>query len=387
MMRVINILALGNFASALTFRCLDPVLPQIAQDTGVDVHAAASLLTAFALPYALIQPTLGAAGDLFGKTRIMRLCLILLCISCAAGAFAPSFEMLFVARVAMGAAAGGIFPLTLALAGDLVPIADRQAAVGRLIATTVSGTLLGSLLGGVIADAIDWRAILIAMAGLIVIVTVTIFIALRPLKLAARHRTSLAGLIKGYGEIFRNPQTWIVYPTVFFEGMCVHGLFSFVAAILAGSGETRASIAGLVIAAFAVGGLTYSLSVRWILDLVRVNPLMLICALIVAATLVLAGLNPHWTLQLAIYFIMGVAFYALHGSLQIFGSELAPSARGSAIALFASSLFLGQAAGPFFYGPGLDHFGVLATLVLAALIIAALGVLVAARLHHRESAL
>ncbi len=45
------------------------------------------------------------------------------------------------------------------------------------------------------------------------------------------------------------------YVAVFVEGCCVLGLFPFIAAFLFELGETSLSIAGLVIAGFAVGGL------------------------------------------------------------------------------------------------------------------------------------
>ena len=49
---------------------------------------------------------------------------------------------------------------------------------------------------------------------------------------------------------------------VFVEGCCVLGLFPFIAAFLFELGETSLSIAGLVIAGFAVGGLFYTLRFR-----------------------------------------------------------------------------------------------------------------------------
>ena len=41
-------------------------------------------------------------------------------------------------------------------------------------------------------------------------------------------------------------------------------------------------------------------------------------------------------------FVAGISFYMLHNSLQTEATELAPSARGSAVALFACGFFIGQ---------------------------------------------
>ena len=52
-------------------------------------------------------------------------------------------------RIATGVAAGGIFPVALAVAGDLVPIHQRQVAISRLLAAGMLGNLLGIPMAGI----------------------------------------------------------------------------------------------------------------------------------------------------------------------------------------------------------------------------------------------
>ena len=58
--RVLNLMAFVIFATTLFMRSVDPVIPQIAQGLNVTPTTAALLSTGFTLPYALIQPVLGA---------------------------------------------------------------------------------------------------------------------------------------------------------------------------------------------------------------------------------------------------------------------------------------------------------------------------------------
>ena len=67
----LNIVTLATFSAALSGRALDPVLPHVADDFGVTIAAAASFSAVFAFTFAVIQPLIGAAADLFGKTRLM----------------------------------------------------------------------------------------------------------------------------------------------------------------------------------------------------------------------------------------------------------------------------------------------------------------------------
>ena len=54
--RLIVILAVAGFASTFAGRSVEPLVGVLARDLGSDPHRAALLSTAFALPYALIQP-------------------------------------------------------------------------------------------------------------------------------------------------------------------------------------------------------------------------------------------------------------------------------------------------------------------------------------------
>ena len=61
----------ASFAAALSARALDPVLPHIAEDFNVSIATAAGFVAVFAFTFSIIQPLIGAAADLFGKTRLM----------------------------------------------------------------------------------------------------------------------------------------------------------------------------------------------------------------------------------------------------------------------------------------------------------------------------
>ena len=141
------------FAQTLFTRAVDPVIPMIAADLAIDVKTAAALLSsAYTFPYALVQPALGVTADFFGKTRLMNLCLLVVAVAALVCAVATSFSLLVAMRVAAGLVAGGVFPVAMALVGDLVPINQRQVAIGRLLAVGLTGNLLGSSIAGVIGD-------------------------------------------------------------------------------------------------------------------------------------------------------------------------------------------------------------------------------------------
>jgi predicted MFS family arabinose efflux permease len=286
--------------------------------------------------------------------------------------------------VLVGIAAGGTFPIAFGLTGDLVPTAQRQVALSRVLAGAMTGNLLGASAAGVIGDFLGWRGVLGVLGAIMVVASVAVMIGFRRGGVASPQRgVSFASLKEGYRTILHNPNARVCFTAVFIEGLCVFGLFPFVAAFLFELGETRASIPGVVIAAFAVGGLFYSMSVSRLLPRFGVNRLMIGGAAVVALQFVIIALGPRWEIQAISFLIMGWGFYSLHGSLQVFSTDLAPEARASAMSLHAFCFFMGQAVGPIIYGFSLVHAGKQATLTLSAIAILVLGI-VAARLLNQE---
>jgi predicted MFS family arabinose efflux permease len=126
----LNIITLATFAASLSARALDPVLPHVAGDFGVSIATAAGFSAVFAFTFAIVQPVLGAAADMFGKARLMVVCLVLLGLASILGAMATSFPMLFATRILAGIGSGGVFPVALSLTSDLVGPDKRQIAIG-----------------------------------------------------------------------------------------------------------------------------------------------------------------------------------------------------------------------------------------------------------------
>src|SRR5215472_14122421 len=77
MQYLLPIIAMGNFAAGLTSRAIDPLLPQISHELGISIPTAATLAASTAIAFAFVQLPLGAVADLFGKPRLILICLAL----------------------------------------------------------------------------------------------------------------------------------------------------------------------------------------------------------------------------------------------------------------------------------------------------------------------
>jgi predicted MFS family arabinose efflux permease len=379
----INIIALANFAASLSARALDPVLPHVADDFGISIAAAASFSAVFAFTFAVIQPVLGAAADMFGKARLMIVCLVLLGAANILGALSTSFPLLFASRILAGIGSGGVFPVALSLTSDLVAPAKRQVAIGRTLAGSMTGNLLGASFSGIIGDFLGWRGVLGVLGVLVIVASVAVAAGFRGAALAHPPKTNLSALRHGYRTIFSNPNA-LCYAAVFVEGCCVLGLFPYLASFLFELGETSLSIAGIVIAGFALGGLFYTLTVSHFLPRLGVKGMMIVGGSMVGLQLAVIGFGPSWKVQAISLLFMGWGFYTIHGCLQVFASELSVEARATAMSLHSFFFFMGQTVGPIAYGFGIQNVGKLPTLLTSAAIMVALGFACAQLLRQKR---
>jgi len=384
--RELAVIALLVFVTSLFTRSVDPVIPQIADGLVVNVSTAALLSTAFALPYAIVQPVLGALADMMSKTRLMSICLVLLVLSAVVSATAPNFTVLAISRIVAGIASGGIFPTSLALAGDRIPMAQRQVAIGRLLAATMTGNLLGASLAGVVGDLAGWRAVFVVVGSMGALCIVAVVIGFRSSPPETTKGFDLSTLGPNYRAIFGNPLAKYCFGAVFIESLVVFGIFPHMAALLHEAGESRASIAGIVLAGFGIGAVVYTFCVSTLLSLLGERKMMIGGGLIMAAFCLILTWRLPWPLEFANFAMLGFGFYWLHGCIQVYATELAPSARGSTMALHSASFFLGQAVGPVVYGIGFARVGTTPMLVAGAIIIAAVGYICASRLHRQKPA-
>ena len=371
--RVLNLMAFMVFAQSLFMRSVDPVIPQIALNLNVAPTTAALLSTAFTLPYALVQPLLGALADVFSKARLIAICMVTGGLTAIICGLVDNFETLMGLRILAGMSSGGTFPIVFALVGDRVPVNERQVAFGKLLFAAMAGNLLGASGAGVIGDLIGWRGVFLttgAFALLAVAVASPRLLSIQETK----GRLDLSGFIPNYRAVFRNPLAKYCFGAVFVEAIFLFGVLPYMAGLLQSEGESRASIAGIVIAGFGIGAIVYTMLVSRLLARIGERRLMAAGGVVMAFCLVVIAVRAPWPVEFANFILLGFGFYLLHGCIQVFVSELASSARGTAMAGHSTFFFLGQAAGPVVYGLGLSTgIGIAPVLLTGAVLLTVAG--------------
>ncbi len=249
---------------------------------------------------------------------------------------------------------------------------ERQVAIGRFLTATISGQLLGGAGAGLLADVASWRGVFWISAAISVAAMVAVTLGFRRAG-ATGGRFSVAVAVDRYRQILGLGRARALFLFVFVEGVLVFGVPPYLAPLLEEAGLGGPTQAGLIVAGFAIGGIVYTLIVRWLLGLLGLGRLLKLGGLVTAGAFLCLAPTLAWPFQAASMFALGLGFYMLHNSYQTQVTEVVPDARASAVALHAFSFFIGQAIGPVLFGTLLSQLGRGAALPILAIGLVALG--------------
>jgi EmrB/QacA subfamily drug resistance transporter len=142
-------------------------------DIGLAFDASQTQLNLVAVGYSLGLAAsvlwLGAVGDRYGRKMMLLLGVGLSLPAGLVAAFAPTIDILIVARIVGGIAAGMAYPTTLALIAALWSGPSRTRAIALWSATGGAISALGPLISGSLLEVFDWGSVFLVTIPLIVV--------------------------------------------------------------------------------------------------------------------------------------------------------------------------------------------------------------------------
>jgi predicted MFS family arabinose efflux permease len=374
----ILLLALAAFASGVSLRVSDPLLPHLAVEFGVSLSAASYVVTVFSIAYGLSQLVFGPLGDRYGKYRVIAWACVASSLTSVACGLAPDFEFLLVARLLAGATAAAVIPLSMAWIGDVVPYPIRQPVIARFLVGQILGLSAGVLLGGFAADHLGRHWPFIGIGAIFLAISLALLSLNRRLPPQARRTTPASGpvvqrMLREFGAVLSLPWARIVLMTVFLEGAFLYGPFAFIASHLHGRFGVSLSFAGSLVMLFGMGGLLFASTSQTLVRRLGEAGMTAWGAGVLALSLLLVAVGPAWWWSVPGCFGAGLGFYMLHNTLQTNATQMAPERRGAAVASFASLFFIGQSVGVWGISLLIPWAGTGAAITLGAIGVLAVG--------------
>jgi MFS family permease len=329
---------LGPFGGAM----LVALIPNVAEGLDASVAQVAAAITAYMVPFALLQLVSGTVAERLGPRRVVRGGYIAFGLAALACALAPDIWLFLGARAAMGAANAFLSPILLAALSEVAAPEVLGRTVGTFAAAQTAGLMFAPILGGLLGE-ISWRLAFVLVA------VVAVVLALPRQTLGAAERSASGGRPSLRALLNR----WIaLLATQAALGYLGFTAIGFVL-VLVGAEEfgLGSGARGLLIAGYGIGGLLLGRYAGSVVD--RAGRPATALAGAVACTVGVVGLvlaPSAWALGL-VFFGIGCASTFVWAGLNTIAVESFPENRAGATSAYSAFKFAGVAVAPLIYVP------------------------------------
>ena len=153
---ILGAVLLGLFLVALDQTIVGTALPRIVTDLGGnDLYT--WVVTIYLLTSTITVPFYGKLSDLYGRRPMLMIGIGLFLVGSALSGLSQEMWQLILFRGVQGLGAGALFPIALAVIGDLFTPAERGKYQGLFGAVFGISFLIGPGLGGFLTDNVGWH--------------------------------------------------------------------------------------------------------------------------------------------------------------------------------------------------------------------------------------
>jgi EmrB/QacA subfamily drug resistance transporter len=155
-MEILGAILLTVFLSALDQTVVGTALPRIVTDlSGNELYV--WVVTVYLLAATVTGPIYGKLSDQFGRRPMMMIGVSLFLFGSLLCGLSQEMWQLIAFRGIQGLGAGAIFPISLAVVGDLFSPRERGKYQGLFGAVFALASLLGPAIGGLLTDTVGWH--------------------------------------------------------------------------------------------------------------------------------------------------------------------------------------------------------------------------------------
>lgn len=340
----------ANAVVALGYGVIAPVLPQLARHFGVSIGAATFIITAFAIMRLVAAPPAGILIQRLGERYVYVSGLLIVAVSTAACAFAHTYWQLLVYRALGGLGSTMFFIAALGLMIRISPPHARGQVAGLFSGAFLIGSVVGPVLGSLTAG-FGLHAPFVIYGVLLLVAASVVFISLRrsPLagpaprdelsvtvRVALRHRAFRAALLSNFAT------GWSLF------GLRFALVPLFVEEVL---DRQPRNVAGIALAAFAIGNVLVVVPSGRLSDRVGRRPLLITGLVLAGLATAALGEAPSLPLFYGGALIAGIATGLFGAPQQAAVADVIGRARGGgAIATYQMMSDVGSIVGSFGVG-------------------------------------
>ncbi|MGC6176386.1 MFS transporter [Lacrimispora sp. 38-1] len=192
---VLIIVVLSTFMSTLDSSIVNVALPRMADSLGVTTASIQFVATSYLIVISGTVLIFGKLGDMFGKTSMFTLGVIVFTIGSLLCGLSHSFWILIMARAVQAIGAAGTMANNQGIITEVFPVNERGKALGLLGTAVALGSLVGPGLGGMIVGVLSWEYIFTINVPIGIIAAAGAFCLLPKTKAKAKGKMDLIGAV------------------------------------------------------------------------------------------------------------------------------------------------------------------------------------------------
>ncbi|MET4139211.1 MFS transporter [Pedobacter sp. UYP1] len=345
-------LCLGGISLGMTEFMMMGVLPDVAKTLSISIPSAGNLISIYALGVIIGAPIMVAVLGKYPPKKV----LIGLMITVASGnilfSFAPTYELLLVARFLVGLPHGAFFGIGAVVASRLADPGSEAKSVSVMFAGLTIANIIGVPLGTFIGHNVSWRIsfLLVSVIALITAASIKLWLPVLPSQSETKFSDSL--------KVFKKPELWII---IGISAIGTGGLFAWISYIAPLMTEVAHFSSNMITPIMVIAGLGMAVG-NFIGGRLadKFSPLKTTSYLLLAmiVTLILVALLSHIKIAaILLTFITGALAFAVIAPMQMLMIGAAKGAEMLASSSMQASANTGNALGAFLGGMPIAAYG------------------------------
>jgi DHA1 family inner membrane transport protein len=331
-------LAVAAFGIGTSEFIIMGLLPNLADDFHVSIPRAGVLVTGYALSVTIGAPIVAIATAKLERKFALLLLMGIFTLGNLACAIAPSYNLLFAARVLTALCHGAFFGIGSVVATNLVPRNQRAQAIALMFSGLTLANVLGVPAGTALGQAYGWRAAFWAIVPIGFAAATALFFLL------PKQSAGTGSLLHEF-RVLRKPQVLLVLAMSVLTSASLFCVFTYIAPTLEVVTRVAPHTVTLTLLLFGVGitigNLLGGALADWRPTAFLVGSLLTLIASLIA----LYFAEPHIVPAIAMILVWGAVQFAAGAPLQSRIVDQAAAAPNLASTLNQGAFNFGNATG------------------------------------------
>ncbi|MBF8776105.1 MFS transporter [Pseudomonas fulva] len=375
-MRTVLALFSGGFATFALLYCVQPMMPLLSKEFGINAAQSSLVLSISTGMLALGLLVTGPISDRIGRKPVMVAALGCAALSTIASAVMPTWELVLATRALVGLSLSGLAAVAMTYLSEEIHPQHIGLAMGLYIGGNAIGGMCGRLITGVLIDFVSWHAALLTLGSLSLLAAIVFWKALPESRNFQPQTLNPRTLVNGFLMHFKDAGL----PWLFLEAFLLMGafvtLFNYIGyRLLAEPYHMNQALVGLLSVVY-LSGIYSSAQVGALADRLGRRKVFWASIVVMGGGLLMTLTQPLSLIILGML-VFTFGFFGAHSVASSWIGRRALKAKGQASSLYlfcyyAGSSVAGTAGGVFWHHWGWNGIGLFIGSLLAVALMVAL---------------